>query len=362
MQSGTSPTRLRTLAFWALTVLLVLGLLGSITAIWANARIQDSETWAQTVAPLADNPSIQDFVVSETETIINNKLAADENAGRLESATRSSISAIVHMALVDFVHRPEFPQWWEVANYEAHNALVTIATGDEGSVLAAYDGKLVLELQPIVDYTNARLTELLPSQNYTITLPEGSQQIVLLSSDAITQVMGIVDLVDMLAIILPLITVLCFVGAIIVAPDRMLGLLRVGASVMVGMVIVLVALSIGHDLILNNVSATSRDAVDALVQILLQDFTLAIRAAAAVGLLIVVRVLALRYLVARKTKISAFINQNRTGIVLTIVGAAIATMLVMAYPPAWLSMVLLAVIVFGIVTLWMWREREVLPA
>lgn len=351
----------RTIAYRALVVLFVLGMIGSTTAIWANVRVQESDAWASTVGPLADDLAVQEFVVAQAATVIERQIAADEGAGRLQSFSRTQINALVSMALGDFVTSPTFATWWTEANRAAHGIVMRTMDSEQGVLLQTHGGDLVLDLRPAVSWVNAQLETLLPRSSYLISLPAEQAVIVLYSSDALETVANIVDLVDTLAFVLPVITVLALVGAIALKRSLATALTQIALSLAAGMVLVLVLINISRWVLVSQQPESHQDVLNAIIRISLADLMLAFRAIAIIALLRAGLVMLLGSKYVNNPRVKAFFRGNREAIVAFTMGLALVWLVLSNYPPIWLTILALIVVAGCGVQLYRWRRESPIP-
>lgn len=353
-ETGTSASW-RAIAYRAFVAIFVLGMVLSTTAIWANIRIQDSDSWAETVGPLADDPEIQAFVIEQTSALIEQQIAADEDAGALWNFTRSQLNALVRVALNDFVSSPTFSTWWTEANRGAHRILMEVMTERENDLLNTYGGDLILNLQPAVDWVNGHIEGLFPDAGYSISLPPESSVIVLYSSDALESTTRIMELVDTLAFVLPIMTIVALAAAIGAAWNRLDAIKHIGLLLAIGMVILLVLLSFVRIWFVSNQDAAVRDVLDAMIRIVLIDLTSAFRVLALGGLVVAGLIAALQSKYARNPRVRAFLREHREVLAGAAISLAVLAIVMTEYPPLWLSLGALVVTVGGVVLLLRWR-------
>lgn len=347
--------------YWFLVTIFVLGVIGSTTAIWANVRIQENDAWAHMVGPLADDPAVQEFVVSQVVEVLDRQIAADDDAGRLESFSRSQLSGLVRVALTDFVASPTFATWWVEANRAAHTTIMMVINDEDRVLLQTHGGDLVLELQPVVDWVNGHIESLFPRTGYTITLPPERSVIVLYSSAALETAARVIDMVDTLSFVLPIITIVGLAGAIILRRNLGTALTTIALSLAIGMLFTLVILSIGRWWIVSQQPATHQDALDAMIRIVLIDLVRAFRAIAILALLRAGFVILLRSRYVNNPRVRAFLRDNREKIAVGGIGLAAILLVFVNYPPLWLTIGSLLLILTAGFYLLRWRKETMYP-
>ncbi len=346
------------ITYRVLVGLFVLGFIASTVVLWANVRVQDSDAWAQTVAPLADDPAIQEFVIDQTMAIIANQLNADEDAGRIRTAAVNQTLLVARSLLDDFVESEAFAEFWFETNLVAHTDLVKIAAGDESDFLSSHDNQLVLNIQPAIDWVNANLSEVLPGENSTITLEPDATEIVLYSSQQIETITNVLRLIDRLAVILPVLSLALLAGAIVVATDRLRAGRQIALSLMIGAAIMLVAIAIAKVLIANAQPEQNQQAVAALLHIVLIDLVRAFRIAAAVGLVVAAVIALMQASSRRGLSVGAFLRENREILAGVGFGLGALYLILSDNPTPWVAVISLVVIVIGLLAHAFWRRES----
>lgn len=348
----------KTIAYRVFVAVFVLGMITSTMAIWANARLQNSDTWAETVDPLANDTAVQEFVVQQASLVIDQQIAADESAGRLESFGRAQLSGLASVALHEFVSLQTFANWWTEANRTAHGMIMRTLDSNQGLVLQTEGEDLVLDLTPAVDWVNNHITTLLPNAGYLVQIPPERAIVVLYSSESLNTLASVIDLVDTLAFVLPLISLIALAGALFLAPDRRMALTRIAHWLAASMVIILVLANIGRWLVVSGQPVSHQDVLDAIVRITLSDLLSAFRVMAIVGLLFAGAVALQHSQRARESRVMVFIHKNRKPIAASAVGIALAALLVSNYPPIWLSVLAPVTIICCAFQLYRWRNQS----
>lgn len=252
----------------AIAILVIAGILlpSAVTAVWANRLISSTDRYVQTVSPLAEDPVLQanitDRITNEIEqyvdvkTLTEQALTALGNNGPLDGRVAEQLKALsgpiangvngfVHDQVAKIVASPQFAQAWDAANRAAHKQLVTALTGkDEGAVKVGTDGTVSVDLGELIATVKAQLV----ANGFTIAsaIPTVNAQFVLFQSDDLEKAQTAFRTLDTMAWVLPLLVIVLFVGAVLLAPSWRLGLLGVGVATVVAMIVSLVALSVGR--------------------------------------------------------------------------------------------------------------------
>ncbi|MCA9833188.1 MAG: hypothetical protein KC435_04535 [Thermomicrobiales bacterium] len=361
MANARSASGWQRWGFRILVAIIVLGLITSTLAIWANVRIQDTDAWTETMAPLATDPDIQAFIVSETTSRIDEQLKLDESAGRLRTATRNQIAPLVGMLLEEFVSSPTFAEWWSDANRLAHETLVYAASIDNANLKVDKNGNLVLNLEAVIAWTNTRINEIFPGSGYTLTLAPDETELVLYSSDAVETIVHVLDLIDTLALVLPVVTVVAFIGALLLAQDRLGAVGRIGLATAISIGILLVIVAIAKSWIVDSQPENRQDVLAAVLRILLVDLRGAFRTAIAVGVVVAGVVALWQSNHIHGESMMAWLGRYRIVLAAAALGLGALYLAIASDPAAWAAICALAVIAASGIALLMWRKSPANP-
>ncbi|MFS3127385.1 hypothetical protein ACLM5J_03165 [Nocardioides sp. Bht2] len=133
-------------ATWLLSVLTCLLLPVALTSAWFSAVVTDTDRYVETVAPLADDPTV-------TTAAATRLTAATLLAIGSPAAQRPEVRTGVRRAVAEVVGSSQFPPVWKSANKIAHQELVRIMDGDR---IVAGD-RMRIDLAPLADSVTAAL-------------------------------------------------------------------------------------------------------------------------------------------------------------------------------------------------------------
>ncbi len=226
----------------------------SVVATWARDEIRDTERYVETVAPLADDPAVQDAVAARITQEIFDRLdvkaltqdAVDSLTERglnptaavglkaLATPLANGVEGFVSDKVHALVRTPQFAQAWEEANRQAHTQLVAILTGETNSSVT-FDGKTVsVNLATVIESVKARLVD----EGFALAskIPAVDAQFTIVQSVDITKAQRAFRLLEGLAVVLPVLALICLAGAVAVGRSRrrtlVIGSLAVAASML----------------------------------------------------------------------------------------------------------------------------------
>lgn len=258
----------------ALALLVIGGILlpMAASAVWADRLVSSTDRYVQTVSPLAEDPAMQAAITNrivteiqqyvDVEDLTTQALDALGGTGRLDprvtdqlktlaGPVSSGIENFVRDQVAKIVASPEFAQAWDEANKIAHTQLVAVLTGKDTTAVTVDDGKISLNLGAFITVVKQKLVD--NGFGLASNIPAVNVQFVIFESDDLAAAQTAFKGLNVTAWVLPLLVLLLFAGAVLLAPSRRLGFLGVGVTVVIAMAIALAALSVGRIIYLNNI-------------------------------------------------------------------------------------------------------------
>lgn len=272
---------MRTALARGLAVLACLVLPFALVSAWLDQVVTDTDTYVETVGPLADDPVVQRAAAGRIE---------QSTARLVEEQTGISLGTIprrlIRDAALTVVTGPAFGPAWREANRSAHREFVDVMQGDSDSVRER-DGVVSLELGTLLNTLLGIVADqgLLPG----ITLPEVQVSFVLLEADALDNTRTSYDALEAAGLWLPALWVVLALAALVLSGDRrrVLGTLGYGSLGMLALLAV--ALVLLREAAIDS-AATAVDAtlLEAILGTLLESLFVTVGAAAAVAVVVLV--------------------------------------------------------------------------
>jgi hypothetical protein len=167
------PQRRRVMRRLAATLFLVLAVLAFAVAVpgaWARRTLLDTDRYVALVAPLPQDPAVQEYLSRTITTAVFESLSVEERLndaleeraprlGFLAGPLTNGVRGFVQDRVRSVVSSEVFASFWTQANRFVHEQLVSALRGEEGGLVSA-DGKVVLDLLPIVNETLRRIATL----------------------------------------------------------------------------------------------------------------------------------------------------------------------------------------------------------
>jgi hypothetical protein len=218
----------------------VLSVIG-IFAVWANRQLLDTSYWTETNTALLENHAIQEQLSSYlTDQIYANVDVAGEIRSGLPSELKplagpaaGGLRSLVEKGIVIALQRPRVQQLWKTANEVTHQQFVNLIENKGKAIRTPGGGAVILDLRPIVSDLATRLGA--PASTAE-KIPANVAEIKVISSKSLETAQAGVRVLRGLALILPLLVLLLFGGAIALARGRRsrtllnVGLVCVGAG------------------------------------------------------------------------------------------------------------------------------------
>jgi hypothetical protein len=233
----------------------VLSVIG-IFAVWANRQLLDTSYWTETNTALLENHAIQEQLSSYlTDQLYANVDVAGEIRSGLPSELKplagpaaGGLRGLVEKGIVIALQRPRVQQLWKTANEVTHRQFVNLIENKSRVIHTPGGGAVILDLRPIVSDLATRLGA--PASTAE-KIPANVAEIKIVSSKSLETAQAAVRVLRGLALILPILVLLLFAGAIALARDRRsrtllnVGLVCVGA----GLVALVARTLIGHQVV-----------------------------------------------------------------------------------------------------------------
>lgn len=258
----------------ACALLLVAALVGTlaVVAVYVRSEVLDTDTYVQTVTPLADDPAVQDAVASRLadELITRSDVAglADELARNLEargaparlsdlvgpliSGLRSFLTGRIH----DLLATQRFQDAWVNVNRVAHQGVVTALTGGQGEIVQSQRNTITVDLGELLSLAKQRLV----AEGFTIVsrVPDVSIPYTLVESDQLPKVRTYTRLLNSAGTWLPWVALALLLAGVLVAPNRRRGII-VGATMLgLSAALLLVLMNQARDYYLDRLPASVR--------------------------------------------------------------------------------------------------------
>lgn len=249
----------RAIVGWVVLVLAALLLLLSTLAVWVDRVALNTEVFADTSTELIEDEAIRQAVATravdelftsvDVEAELKGQLPADYQnlSGPATAGLREGAYTIVERAL----ERPRLQRLWTITLEESHRTLVQVLEGD-GDRVSTEEGVVTLDLRLIVLETAERIGI---RDQIEDRLPEDVGRVEILRSDELDSAQDIFSILNALAWLLPVLTILAFGLVVWLAGDRRRAVRRIGFALAIVGVLGLVVVNLAGGYLVNELVA-----------------------------------------------------------------------------------------------------------
>lgn len=291
--------RWRTVLAVALVLLGALLALLSVPTIFARNQLLDTDRFVNEVAPLSKNPAVASVVATQvtnelfTQVNVQQRLqqALPPRADFIAAPLTSALHGFVQNETYKVVRSDRFNTVWRNINELLHKQVVAILTGSNQTALrASNDGVLTLDLHTAA----VKVQQELVSRGVTVFAKIPTDRIggtvTLMRSTALVKAQRGTRALQHLAVVLPLLALVCWAAAIAVSKRRRRTVIHVGIALAAVMALLAVALGIARTLVVDAAAghALTPEAAQAVFGAILGNLLAAIRVLFFIGAAVVI--------------------------------------------------------------------------
>jgi hypothetical protein len=275
----------------------------AVTAAWASSQVSDTDRYVETVAPLADDPAIQDAISANITNEIFNRIDVDaytasalqavegqlppDSAVPLTALSRplaAGIRSFVGDTVDRVVSSDAFSRAWAEANRAAQAQLEALLSGSDQGALRVEGQSVVVDLSVFAEAIKQRLA----SRGFALVnrIPDMNTQVVIFESADLPKIQGAYSALNALGLWLaPFCMLLAAIG-VVIARNRRRAIIGVGLGVAGAMLLAGVTLAVMRATYLGAVPADRLppDAAAALFDTMVRFLREVLRAVGLVGL------------------------------------------------------------------------------
>jgi hypothetical protein len=246
----TEPKRIhRPSRYWVSIACVVLGgflLPLAVVARWTSNTVLDTDSYVETVAPLAQNEEIQEALSFQVSVIILDAIdfrqqaedALPPRAGFLAAPIESGVRVLVQDVVDELVSTEAFERLWEDVNRVGHENVVAVLTGEGTDTIDTANGRVVVRVGPIAEEVLNRLDDILGTDLQN-SIPDDrlDGEFVLVDSDDLASLQDEISLFDRLSWLIPILTIALLAASVVISRPRRLAFRRLGIAIVVPMAI-----------------------------------------------------------------------------------------------------------------------------
>lgn len=265
--------RWKIVSSWILILLVCLLAVVSVLVVWTRDELLDTDTFVATVAPLGQNPAIQNAVatkvsnqlVSQTNLEQRVKTALPPRAGFLAEPLSAQVKNVTNQLTLKLVQTPAFQKLWVESVRRSHEQLEALLLGQKQGSVNSTNGEVTVDLAQV----EARVKKQLDARGITVfnKVPVSrAPTLVLFRSTQLLKIQKLVKFLDKLAVYLPILTLLCFAGAIVLSADRRKGVARAAGGLALTMAVLLIGANVARNQFLGSLLPSQpKDAAAAVI-------------------------------------------------------------------------------------------------
>ncbi|WP_030754999.1 MULTISPECIES: hypothetical protein [unclassified Streptomyces] len=229
---------MRTILSTVLIVLVALLVPASAVAYWADRELGDADRYTAAMSPLAENPKVQEVVVTQ----VSRALAGQIDAGPFQIG----LDTLLGEALHSFAGTSAYRTAWDAANRAAHAAFLDALTTGRGDALTIDLAPVIAQVRGDLVADEVPFADRIPVTHLTVKVMEYDNLAALRKGFHMLEVAGVW---------LPVLTLLLAAAAIAVAVHRRRAVMATGAGLAVGAGLLWLAVEVCRRLTLDDLPA-----------------------------------------------------------------------------------------------------------
>ncbi len=237
-------------AYFLVVAACLLALVG-VFAPWLRATALDTDVFVSKVGPLVSRDEVATVIADKAVNQLFSKLDVEGRVKRnLPEGIRftagpitDGAESLARKAALEILESDQFRWVWEKALRFAHSTTVGIIRGEKAIEIQS-GGVVVLDIGELLNNVQDRLVQAGLTFLDKVPIPQSAGQVTLFEADQLGALKGGVHLLDTLYWLLPLLALLCFVGAVLLARDRRKALMAAGIGLAIVMGVALVVLGV----------------------------------------------------------------------------------------------------------------------
>jgi hypothetical protein len=225
----------------------------ALTTVWLRSTLLDNDQFVSTLAPLADDPAVQQALANRvTNALINGtdleakiKDALPQRAKPAAPFIAGGAQQFVQTISLDLIQSDRFQHLWDEMLRRSHSQVVAVLQGKGSDRISTKNGQIVLRVGPVAQKVLAQVqqrTDLFDNVDTTSL----NQQIVLADSEDLRTAQGAVDFFNSITYILPIVLLVLLAIAIWLSGNRRRTILRTALGIALGMALLLTLFNLGR--------------------------------------------------------------------------------------------------------------------
>jgi hypothetical protein len=270
---------------------------------WGEQTLNDTGRYVDTVGPLVSSPEVQDAIATQATAAIRQQVDVeailnDAFSGVISDAPRLqelvgpfsyAINALIDSQVRQFIASDAFKEIWVTANTRTQQTMLRLLRGEDVGAVSLQGDQVVLDVSEVIDQVKRLLAERGLTLLEEAPIPAVDRQIVLLDAPQLKQVRTAYSLGNPIARWLVVVVLGLYVAGFALARRRARMTIAVGVALAANAVLLALALTVGRQLFMNQLSGSVFDqASGVFYQTLLAYLVRARQVMLGLGLILVV--------------------------------------------------------------------------
>jgi hypothetical protein len=207
---------------------------------------------------------VSESLVAKTDVEQRIKDALPARADFLANPISGAVQTATYQITLKLVQSSQFQHLWDQALRNSHAQLDNLLLGEKVGAFQSTNGQVTVDLTQVESAAKEQLSarglsvfDKVP--NYT------GAPLVLFQSDQLAKIQRWVKFLNRLALVLPIVSVLLFAVAVVLARDRRRGLVHAASGLFVSMALLLIAANVGRNQYLSSLKVTQSKATTAAI-------------------------------------------------------------------------------------------------
>jgi hypothetical protein len=249
----------RAIASWVVLVIAAILLVLTTFAVWVDRVALNTDVFVDTSSELIDDEAIRQAVAARAVDELFESVDVDaeikaqlpEDYQNLSGPAAAGLREASYTLVARALEQPRLQRLWATTIEESHQTLVAVLEG-EGETVTTEGGVVTLDLELIVLEAADRVGI---REQVEDKLPEDVGRIEILRSDELDTAQDAFQIMNALAWLLPLLTIVLLAVAVWLAGDRRRAARRIGVALVLVGVIGLVAVNLVGNYLVNELVA-----------------------------------------------------------------------------------------------------------
>ena len=266
----------RNFLVWFLIILASFLALAGTLSTWVATTTLNTNTFVNTVAPLVKNDAVAKavsdqavtklFATYDVEGKIKSGLTQLETAVKqaapkapipdvdlsvIAGPISSGLQTAAKTISLKLLQSDAFYKVWQETIRLAHTAMVNIVEGKKNAAVTSQGNTVVLNLSPLLTQIKDKLAAAGLGFLNKVQVPADFGQIKLFTADQLGAVKGAVNLLRLVSWLLPLLALIFYIIAVLIAINRRTALMGAAIALAITMLIVLIVLKVAHTQLFN---------------------------------------------------------------------------------------------------------------